>query len=70
MPVRTPLLAICAALVWPLQADAQIYVWRDAGGNLVLSDRRLDAAAVTYAVPDAPQYRVTRPASLPSARIV
>ncbi len=59
-------LAICAALVWPLQADAQIYVWRDAGGNLVLSDRRLDAAAVTYAVPDAPQYRVTRPAS-PSA---
>ena len=66
MPVRTLLLAICAALVWPLQAGAQIYVWRDASGNLVLSDRRLDAAAVTYAVPDAPQYRVTRPAS-PSA---
>ena len=31
-------------------------------GNLVLSDRRLDDAAVTYAVPDAPQFRATRPA--------
>ena len=66
MPVRTLLLAVCAALAWPIQADAQIYAWRDASGNLVLSDRRLDAGAVTYVVRDAPQYRVTRPAS-PSA---
>ena len=49
-------------LVWPGQVDAQIYAWRDAAGNLVLSDRRLDDAAVTYAVPDAPQFRATRPA--------
>ena len=61
------LIAVSAALVWPTQANAQIYVWRDAGGNLVLSDRQpnksADEAAVTYAVPDAPTYRVTRPAT-------
>ena len=66
MPVRTLLLAVLAALAWPIQADAQIYVWRDAGGTLVLSDRRPDAEAVTYAVPDAPRFRSTRPAT-PSA---
>ena len=62
MFVRTLLVAAIAALAWPSQADAQIYAWRDAGGNLVLSDRRLDAAATTYAVPDAPSFRSTRPA--------
>jgi soluble lytic murein transglycosylase-like protein len=60
------LLALC--LAWPLQANAQIYAWRDAAGNLVLSDRRLDDAAVTYAVPDAPQLRTTRPAADTSER--
>jgi soluble lytic murein transglycosylase-like protein len=56
---------VLAALTfaWPVQVDAQIYAWRDASGNLVLSDRRLDDTAVTYAVPDAPQFRVTRPAA-------
>ena len=68
MPVRTLLLAVFAALAWPIQADAQIYVWRDAGGTLVLSDRRLDPGAVTYAVPDAPQFRSTRPATPSAAR--
>jgi soluble lytic murein transglycosylase-like protein len=61
------LIAATAALVWPSQANAQIYVWRDVGGNLVLSDRQpdmaADEAAVTYAVPDAPTFRVTRPAT-------
>ena len=32
-------------------------------GNLVLSDRRLDTGATTYAVPDAPSFRSTRPAA-------
>jgi len=63
MPVRILLLAVFATLAWPIQADAQIYAWRDAGGTLVLSDRRLDSGAVTYAVPDAPQFRSTRPAT-------
>lgn len=50
------------SLAWPLQVDAQIYAWRDASGNLVLSDRRLDDTAVTYNVPAAPTFRTTRPA--------
>jgi len=60
---RILLLAVGALLVWPSQAHAQIYVWRDAGGSLVLSDRRPDDAAATYAVSDAPSFRVIRPAT-------
>lgn len=61
MLLRTLLAAALAALAWPSPADAQIYAWRDGSGNLVLSDRRLDAGAVTYAVPSAPSFRLTRP---------
>ena len=61
MIARTLLVAAIAALAWPSQADAQIYAWRDAAGNLVLSDRRLDASAATYEVPAAPTFRATRP---------
>ncbi len=57
------LLAVSVALFLPIQANAQIYVWRDAGGNLVLSDRQPDETAVTYAVHDAPTFRATRPAT-------
>ena len=60
MSARILLLAVSAALVWPTLASAQIYVWRDAGGNLVLSDRQPDEGSVTYAVPDALALRVTR----------
>ena len=67
MSGRILLLAVSVALVWPSQANAQIYVWRDAGGNLVLSDLRPDDEAVTYAVPDAPSFRATRPATLDEA---
>ena len=68
MSVRTLLLAAVLALSWPSQADAQIYAWRDPSGNLVLSDRRLDAGAVIYAVPDAPAFRSTRPAASSAVR--
>ncbi len=61
MLIRTLLLVTCAALLWPRQVDAQIYAWRDANGNMVLSDRRQAADAKTYAVPDAPALRSTRP---------
>jgi soluble lytic murein transglycosylase len=44
-------------------AEAQIYAWRDANGTLVLSDRKLDATAHTYAVPEASSIRSTRPAA-------
>jgi soluble lytic murein transglycosylase-like protein len=55
------ILVFSAVVAWPGQASAQIYAWRDAGGTLVLSDRRLEPEATTYAVPDAPKFRTTRP---------
>ena len=61
MVTRTLLVAALAPLVWPSPADAQIYAWRDAGGNLVLSDRLLDEGATTYEVPQAPSIRATPP---------
>ena len=48
-----------AATVSPVHA--QIYTWRDANGNLVLSDRPHEGAEVrTFAVPKAASVRVTR----------
>ena len=44
------LFSVVSALAWPVQADAQIYAWRDAGGTLVLSDRQLDPGTVTCAI--------------------
>lgn len=61
MLIRSVLMAASVALAWPTQAAAQIYAWRDDSGTLVLSDRRLDADATTYAVPGAPAIRTTRP---------
>jgi len=61
MPILL-LFVLATAVGWPSQASAQIYAWRDSSGTLVLSDRRLDAGADTYAVPDAPAFRTTRPA--------
>lgn len=63
MLLRTLLLVTCAALAWPVQAAAQIYAWRDSSGQLVLSDRRLDAGATTYAVPESQTVRSTRPSA-------
>lgn len=47
-------LALTAALVGgiPAAAHAQIYAWRDAAGNLVLSDKAKNPAARTYALTD------------------
>jgi soluble lytic murein transglycosylase-like protein len=44
-------------------ARAQIYSWRDGQGNLVLSDAKPAARAElrTFAVPEAPEVRTTRP---------
>ena len=63
MLLRSFLIVIGAALLWPSQADAQIYAWRDATGNLVLSDRRVtsETNVKTYAVPETPSFRSTRP---------
>jgi soluble lytic murein transglycosylase-like protein len=54
------------ALVWmglALPASAQIYSWRDANGNLVLSDRRPPSASEavrSYEVPKSQAIRATR----------
>ena len=56
-------LAIAAVLVVAaaVPARAQIYTWRDANGNLVLSDHPRDGVPVkTYAVPKTDSVRVTR----------
>jgi soluble lytic murein transglycosylase-like protein len=59
---RLTLTALLLCLAVP--ADAQIYTWRDANGNLVLSNRRSDSVAATstktYAVPKAENVRATR----------
>jgi len=44
------LVATVVALVMPCVAQAQIYTWRDGGGNLVLSDHPKDGTQRTYAV--------------------
>jgi soluble lytic murein transglycosylase-like protein len=49
MTRRVLLVAVLLALV-PAVAHAQIYAWRDAAGNLVLSDKAKDPSARTYAV--------------------
>ena len=58
------LLTVAALGCWmalPLPAEAQIYAWRDAGGNLVLSDRP-SSSSRTYSVPAAAAHiRTTRP---------
>lgn len=53
-------LAICLGLA--AKASAQIYSWRDAKGNFVLSNRpQARAASVrSYPVPEAPRIRATR----------
>src|SRR6185295_4982154 len=59
--VRTVVVA-GALLSSAVPASAQIYTWRDANGNLVLSDQRpsSDTTTRTYAVPKAPDVRATR----------
>jgi len=50
---------LCVSAAVPVQA--QIFSWRDANGNLVLSDRPRDGAELkTFAVPKASNVRVTR----------
>lgn len=55
--------SLVAALV-PRAAGAQdsrIYVWRDASGKVMLTDRQVQAPTRVYEVPGAPNYVTTRP---------
>ncbi|MEQ1896194.1 MAG: transglycosylase SLT domain-containing protein [Vicinamibacterales bacterium] len=58
------LMAACAS-----GASAQIYAWQDANGSWVLSDRQLEPGARTFAVPQSPAYRATRPAAGPALTV-
>jgi soluble lytic murein transglycosylase-like protein len=61
--LRIVALAALTTCLWPAaSAQAQIYAWKDANGNMVLSDRvRPDAGAVTtFEVPGAPEVRTTK----------
>src|SRR3954470_22656314 len=57
------LITLSMLAVAPATASAEIYVWHDRSGNLVLSDRPKDSAARTYSVTPASTIRVTRPVS-------
>lgn len=50
VPVRIALTVLLITVVAPTVAFAQIYAWRDAAGNWVLSDRPKDPSARTYSV--------------------
>ena len=52
----------------PVAAEAQIYTWRDAAGNLVLSDRAKDPSAQTYRAPRSVGVRAARPLSRRAAQ--
>jgi len=62
---------LTACLFVAAPADAQIYSWRDANGNLVLSNQRLapTAALRSYAVPKAEGVRATRYAAFERSRL-
>ena len=61
-------MAALGALMLPVAAQAQIYTWRDAAGNLVLSDKKKDASARTYTVATGTVFRTTKPLSGRAAR--
>jgi soluble lytic murein transglycosylase-like protein len=67
-----PVIAFALCLGAAVPARAQIYSWRDANGNLVLSNRRpaTEADAVkSYAVPRASEVRATRYAAPDRSRV-
>lgn len=60
--LRRVLLAAVVIVSTPVVASAQIYTWRDAAGNLVMSDKPKDGGARSYAVaPTNGTIRTTRP---------
>jgi soluble lytic murein transglycosylase-like protein len=60
--IRIAVAAMAALMATPIVADAQIYSWRDAAGNLVLSDRPKAGGERTFAVGTSGAIRTTRAA--------
>jgi hypothetical protein len=62
--ILTALAILAGPLAMPCVAEAQIYSWRDASGNLVLSDHPRDSTQRTYGVVGTTgDIRTTRPNS-------
>ncbi len=64
---RTLSLALAAVAIialTPSVASAQLYMWKDASGNTVLSDRPKDPSARTFAVGTTSSVRSTRAATI------
>ncbi len=63
-PFRSPAavlyLLLSAAVLCPTAVEAQIYSWRDANGNLILSDRPKSPEARAFAVANAAEVRATK----------
>jgi soluble lytic murein transglycosylase-like protein len=61
-PLRVLICAVALILALPTVASAQIYAWRDASGNWVLSDKPKDPSAQlqTYGVSKAVTFRTTK----------
>lgn len=62
---------VVATILWaacPLAAQAQIYAWRDAAGNLVLSDKAKDPSARSYSLTPSGDFRTTKPLNPRAAR--
>jgi len=61
--IRIVVAAMAALVATPVVAHAQIYSWRDAAGNLVLSDRPKAGGERTFAVGTTGAIRTTRAAT-------
>ena len=61
--IRIAVAAMAALVATPVVAHAQIYSWRDAAGNLVLSDRPKAGGEWTFAVGITGAIRTTRAAT-------
>ncbi len=70
MAGRVPCLVLVLSVLATSAAEAQIFAWRDAAGQMVLSDRPplAGTSVQTFEVPKARGVRVTRPPDRKSAR--
>jgi soluble lytic murein transglycosylase-like protein len=61
LSLRVAFVCLALLIAFPVVAAAQIYYWRDAAGNMVLSDRPKDPAARTFAVGTTPSKNLAAP---------
>jgi soluble lytic murein transglycosylase-like protein len=61
LSLRVAFVCLALLIAFPVVAAAQIYYWRDAAGNMVLSDRPKDPAARTFAVGTTPTKNLAAP---------